>query len=281
MRPLISIFLWIPLVLGIVGSASHSPGKENEDEKATLYTRLVKASGIEAQLKGIPKSLLSVIPADIFPNARTKTRIENLYLKAFGQTDSTSQCLVRSLTANLSEIDVSELLRFYESRVGRKVARLQERSLDPVRLREMREGYRRVTMLEEPRLSLMKRLAENQRRASTNVAWTRALIAGLMAGYTQDDTGGSAAGRDVGKIIEYGTKIALEKSEDMRMLSAANTFESLSNDELSEAVTFFDSEAAAKMQEAIGVCIRAGLFHAAWTLGSCFREGTAPSSRPQ
>lgn len=281
MRSVIRIFLWGLLVMGLVANPSHCRSEGNEDDHAKRCARLLRASGVEGMLKTIPKSLLAVIPADIFPDTRTKTRMESLFLKTVAQSDSPGQCLVRSLSKNLDESAVSELLGFYESRVGRKVARLQEGMLDPGRLREIREGYKRVTLLEEPRLSLMKRLTMNQRLSSTNMEWTRAVVAGLMAGYVKDAPAANAVDSDVRKIIEHGTNIAREKSEEMRMISVANTFESLSNSELSEVAAFFDSDAAVKMRETLGICIKAALFHAAWTLGNCFREGTAPPSRPE
>jgi hypothetical protein len=234
----------------------------------------VKASGIEAQIKSIPKALLAVIPADLFPDVRSKSRVENLYLKKMEQSDSLT-CVLPALQDKIDENTLLVLLGFYESRLGRKVVRLQEGSLDPWRLREIREGYKRLSTLEEPRLSLMKRLTPSQSLSRTNPEWTRTVVAGLLEGYTKADAEENATHFDVDKIIEYSMKIARDKAEEIRLLSAANTFEPLSDSELGEVASFYESEASMRMLETLEGCLKAALFRAAWTFGRCFRETTA------
>jgi hypothetical protein len=281
MTPVKSVFLPTILVCLIMTWPAMCQVKGKEDEQTARYVRLVKASGIEAQIKSIPKALLAVIPADIFPDVRSKSRVENLYWKKIGQGDSLP-CILKALQEKIDENTLRMLLGFYESRLGRKVARLQEGSLDPSRLRGIREGYKRLSTLEEPRLSLVKRLTPGQSLSRTNPEWTRTVVAGLLEGYTKGEIEESTTHHDVDKIIEYGMKIARDKADEMSLLSAVNTFESLSDSELGEVASFYESDASMGMQEAFESCLKTALFDAAWTFGRCFRETTtsAPSGRP-
>ena len=99
------------------------------------------------------------------------------------------------------------MIGFYDSKVGRKIGHLQEASLDPTLLKSIREGRKIASSLEEPRLSLLRRIMKAEGVSDFNGTLLRSVIRGLVDGSPAEGPGlATSSGSGSRKDKYYGKR---------------------------------------------------------------------------
>jgi len=231
----------------------------------------LKASGLKAQIKQIPKALLASLPADAFVDAKTKNRVERLF---YGKVDADewTTFVADELAKGVDAVALDELIRFYSSRVGRKLGAIQEGALNPWNMQRVREGYTRVAALSDARLALLKELVEAGELERFNVDAVDAVVRGLLEGYVGQSSKLELTKEDTEATFQHSRKIAHSRAGELCLVSLANGLGSLSDQDLADIRSFFQSRACREAQRAYQKALQSILQDAAHALGESLRE---------
>lgn len=249
--------------------------KANDSDRLAPYVTYLKVSGLQAQIKLIPKTLFSSLPADFFGDAKTKSKIERAF---YTRTDSESwMIVVASEIANAVDAsDIDELIVFYSTKLGRKLATAQEGALNTWTLQQTRQGYTRVSILTEDRLALLKGLAEKLDLESFNVEAVDAVVQGVFEGYI-GQLGKLETTRDHYTLEAFrkSKKIAQARTREICLVSLANSLSPLTNQELGNLSSFLESPMSHEARSAYRKALVNVLRNAAQALGKTMREASA------
>jgi len=228
-------------------------GPARADETDMAIDRALRLSGAAQQVGMIGRSILAAIPADAFPDGRTKRRADSL-LKKWTRTDSLIPLIRDAIRTNLKREKLEQVLGFYESRLGRKVGRLAERALDPSVMKQVRVGRGIVARLSESRRSILQRIIKAEGVAEFNAGLLQSVIQGLMIGYV--DTRGETA-RRMDEIrrkletVESKIRLGKDRTEQIALAAFAHTFKSLKDEELEKLARYQESDAASWFREGV------------------------------
>lgn len=251
------------MITSIVFAAPQAGGQDPD----VLISRALKISGINAQVRALDQTVLSLLPADTFPDSRTRDRVAKSLTKAID--DEALLALVHnSVKENFRQESLDEVLEFYHSRLGQKVGRLQSTALDPSVLRGIREGRRAVVMLEGARLEALKRIMRSGRVIESNPELLRSFVWGFVEGFSaQAENQSGMLPLDLA-AIGNASAFSAERTEDVAMLALANTFQSLSDKEMEQLAAYQESEAAVWFHTAVVKGMAAALYQTARALGT-------------
>jgi hypothetical protein len=235
------------------------------DEVDVLVDKILKLSGVSAQIEMLPGALFSSIPGDAFPDGKAREEAEAVLKKAVGKDE-----LYATVRAALKEVFSGEhpakVAAFYESRVGKKVGRLQAGALSGGLLQSIREGRKSTVSLDENRLNLLKRLIRAENVAESNSRLASSVIRGLLEG---------SSGQPL-----YQTEKELEKEirsdnirvEETALVAFAQTFRSLDDKELLELAVFADTDSAAWFRNGVNRGLDRAAYAAAKALGKALEK---------
>ncbi|MGC8907025.1 MAG: hypothetical protein ACP5M0_06235 [Desulfomonilaceae bacterium] len=242
-----------------------------EPPNLALSMTFLKASGLKAQIKQIPKALLVSLPADAFVDAKTKNRVERLF---YGKADADewTTFVAGELAKEVDAAVLDELIRFYSSRVGRKLGAVNEGALNPWNIQRVREGYTRVPALSDTRLVLLKELVETSGLERFNADAVDAVVRGLLEGYAGQSSKLELTKEDTEATFQHSRKIARGRTGELCLVSLANSLSPLSDQDLAAIRSFFQSHACREVQRAYQNALQSILRDAAYTLGESLRE---------
>ena len=175
-RPLVSIHIITSLILIFI-AALPARGRETDQ----MIDKALKISGISGQLEHLHDTVISSIPDDAFPDRRIKRETGALLKETAGK--EVLLPLVRSAVREDLDVDkLQTVINFYDSKVGRKVGRLQESALDANLIRELRERRSLLATLSESRMATLERIVAAGRLTEANSNLINAIIEGLVEG---------------------------------------------------------------------------------------------------
>ncbi len=231
----------------------------------------LRASGLKAQIRQIPKSLLASLPADTFADAKTKNRVEKLFY-AKVDTDEWTTVVAGELAKAVDAAFIDELIRFYSSRVGRKLAAVNEGALNHWHMQRVREGYSRVAALSDARLALLKALAETTELERFNAEAVDTVVRGLLEGYVGPSNKLELTKADTEETFQHSRKIAGGRTGELCLVSLANSLSPLSDQDLAEVHSFLKSPPYREAQWTYQKALQRILRDAAYALGESLRE---------
>lgn len=241
------------------------------------YIRYLRVSGLKSQIKQIPKALFGSLPADAFADAITKHKVERLFFAKIN-SDEWVSLAVTDIANAVDSKTVEEVIRFYSSPLGRKLATAQEVSLNLWIFQQLRESYTRLSRLSETRLALLKGLAETCDLERFNVEAVDVVVRGLLDGYEGQSGMTGLTREDTEETLQHSNKIALRRTGELCLISLANSLASSSDQDLADISSFLRSDACRQIEKAYRKALRHTLYDAAHALGESMREAAASGS---
>jgi hypothetical protein len=219
-----------------------SPSLAYADETDAIIDKALKSSGIAGQMEMLVESVVSLMPADVLPEGRLKTRVTASVRKA---TDGKAALatLRASVKENFDPDKIQQVVSFYNTKVGQKAGRLLRSALEAESLRQARQGRATLSATDEARLALFKRIIRAENVVEITVRLADAIMRGLIEGSSESSGSGKNLAPEGLKPPEIRTGAWENHIEDLAMLSFAVTLRPLDNRELEELAAFCESDA--------------------------------------
>ena len=253
------------------------------DDTHLLIEKALKASGIAGQLQQLSEGILSAIPDDAFPDKKTRAAAA-AFLKKDANKDVLLSLVHAAVRESLDRNALERVTKFWDSKVGKKVGRAQQASLDASALKRVREGRSLVSSLSDARRALLRRIIAAQQTTEGNARLLKSVIRGLSDG----SSAGSAQAiepkemdRRIG-LIEKEIQADRSSAEEIALISSAHLFRSFDDKELEEIALFEESEPAGRYRDALVRGLDQAVFRCAKALGGySIKPGPAPQDKPQ
>jgi hypothetical protein len=239
-RRLVSIVVSALVISGAVGAG---PARSSESDQ--LIDKSLKNSGMAAQLETLPEIVISCIPDDAIPDKRTRRETVNLIKETAGKEVLLS-AVRAAIKENLDNDKLQAVLKFYDSRIGKKVGRLYETVLDPELIRDLREKRTILAALNENRVATLERIVSAGGFSEANANLLNAVVEGLVEGYTNEVSKTDRPNNETKKQIRIALKEAIvgsNRSREFALVGLARTLQSLDDKELQEFALFCTSDA--------------------------------------
>lgn len=241
-RLIVIVFIYVLLFTLIQMTSA-----QNQDP---LITRVTQISGLRGQLQNMPTAFLMTIPADLFSdnrsrsdfNARVKTEISPEYL---------IQIFEESLSENIDKDQLNQIIKFYESNLGRKVGKIQNDALSTYSIRVVREGRKFATAIDDDRTRILERLIDRLQIYQTNLMY-RKIILRFLGSTGWSEKSKSEDTRDP-KLESVENSLGKD-SDSLRQVALtcfANTYKSLSDPELLSLTEFYETQAGMLFQDRV------------------------------
>jgi len=190
----------------------------------------------------LPTAVLMAVPADVFPDAKTKDAVIAA-LKKSAAKETLVAPLREALRSDYREEMLEKVIAFYDSKTGRKVARIESKGLAPDLLKTIREGRKTAVSLDEKRLNLLLRLIRADKVGETNSLLVTMLVKGLFHGSSMEDNSGKPPALEGFQELPGDSKTEDSRMEEFALVGFAHTFRSLDDKELEELAQFKESDA--------------------------------------
>lgn len=240
--------LALAILLASLVSLSASPSRGADEE--SLIDQALSQSGTTAQVESLPAAVLLAVPGDVFPDTKTREAV-TAAVKKSATADSLVAPLREALRSDFHEESIEKVIAFYDTRTGRKVARIQTRGLAPDLLKTIREGRKTAVSMDEKRLDLLHRLIKADRVGETNSVLVTMLIDGLFHGSATEAGNGKPAAPEGSQEHHAGARTEAPRVEELALVGYAHTFRSLDDKELAELAEFKESEAGIWFQKRV------------------------------
>ena len=256
-------------IIFVVQWPDYCSAEQNQNE---LVSRLMKVSGLSAQIDQIHAAIWAAAPADAFASEAQGNEALRRFRKTF--TTDRLMSLVRDQMLNSFDEDkIESLIKFHENPLGRKLARIQKDSLNSRNLKNMRESRKTAALLEGKRLDLISKIMELDQAAEINTQLAMEFVLAMLNPEALSDTQEiyPEASQDRRK-----TSVALEKSlvDETTILSYANNLKSFDESELAALASFLETPEADWFRKTSGASFR----NAARELGKALAETLASRS---
>jgi hypothetical protein len=252
-----------------------------------LADKALRVSGMAGQLENLGPALISAVPEDLFPNSRFRGNA-NAFVKKTAGKGVLFEIVRSAVCADADQETLEKVIAFYDSRLGRKVRRLNETALEPAMLKNIREGREVLAASNESRLATLRRIIAADHTSETNKALLKAWDQGLLDGYGAVAANTSNDGKTVQqrmKRMDEAIGADERGTEQISLTAYACTYRSLDDKELEELATFRESPSATRFSAAV----RNGLKEAVYKVAKSFAEaitrekassGSGDSGRP-
>jgi hypothetical protein len=232
-----------------------------------LIDKLLNQSGLSEQIEFLPVAVLSAVPEDAFPDQKAKVEIGSLMKKTAGKDRLLS--LVRdALSEDFNREMIEKVLSFYDSKLGRKVGRVQGTALAPALIKAVREGRKTAASMDEARLDLLRRLIKAERVTQSNEKLLQSVVKGLIDGSLVESASRDATSPDGLTGIEREIRFDEARAQDIALVAFAHAFRPLDNKELEELAVHKESEAGTWFEASV----QKGLNRAAYETGKTLGE---------
>ncbi len=229
------------------------PSSAYADEPSDSVEKLLRVSGVTAQLDDLPAAILSATPGDALPSSKLKVEALNAMKKA--GVGEGRKVLASAVRDALTAAELQQALTFYTSRLGRKVAKAQENALDGSTLRNIRESRKMAATVGKSRSTILQRLAENDGTRDTYTRMLAAVVRGILVGsFGSDEDGAAQAAPHLSDSLRMVDKFMGKDStrlDDTRLTAYAYTYRSLDDKELQEFLDFTVTETGRKLSLAV------------------------------
>ncbi|MBI4965186.1 MAG: hypothetical protein HY913_18065 [Desulfomonile tiedjei] len=244
------------------------------DDTGALIDKALNQSGITGQLELLAPTVLSAVPDDAFPDTKTRDAIGALMKKAAGK-DPLLRMVQEALRENFNREMIEQVISFYDSKLGRKVGRLQATALTPALIKTVREGRKTAASMDETRLKLLRRLIKAERVSQYNEQLLQSFVKGLIDGSLGEQGGQDPKSREGLAGIEKGIRFDEARAEEIALVSFAHAFRSLEDKELEQLASYKESQAGTWF----GSSVQKGLDRVAHETGKALGEAAYASRR--
>jgi hypothetical protein len=245
------------------------------DDTDSLIDQALKVSGITGQLDALPKSVLAAVPSDVFPDSRLRNETEALLKKNFSR-DTLLNILHSSIRDGFQQEYLGKVVEFYESSLGKKIARAQENGLDPGLLKNIRESRKMAVSQDEERLELMRRIVAAEDVYGNNQVLVKSVIEGLLSGSDHENAANDDQLHEKIGTIEKGLGFEKGRIEETAITTIAYTFRHLSDKELENLAAFRESEPDRWFRSRIINGLQVATYGLARTLGQALSDIKRP-----
>jgi hypothetical protein len=260
---------YVAVVFLLIITVCSSQSGAQESEADLLINKALKLSGVIGTLEKLGGAILAAIPADAFPDVKMRNEVAAYIKKEAGKEELLSM-VHAAVKENFDKESIEKVISFYDSKVGRKIGRLQDASLDPSLLKGIREGRKIAASLQEPRLHLLERIMKADRVSEVNETLLKSVIRGLIDGSPADGAKPVASTETTKKkvdIMESAIRSIQNRGEDIALVAFAYTFRSVDDKELEELASYQESPQAAWFRSAVQKGFDQAIYKTARSLG--------------
>jgi len=244
------------------------------DDTDALIDKGLNLSGLSGQLELFAPAVISAVPDDAFPDAKAKEEIASLIKKTAGKVRLLT--LVReAVREDFDRQMIEQVITFYDSKLGRKVGRVQGNILTPALLKTVREGRKTAAAMDDTRLNLLRRLIKAERVTQTNEKLLQSFINGMIDGTLGAEESQDRKSREVLEGIEKEIRFDEARAEEIALVAFAHAYRSLDDQELEELAKHKESEAGAWF----GRSLQKGFVRIAYETGKALGEAAQQSRR--
>jgi hypothetical protein len=282
---------YIAVVLLLIITVCSAPSGAQENEADLLINKALKLSGVTGPLERLGGAILAAIPADAFPDAKMRNEVA-AYIKKEASKEELLSIVRNAVREDFDKESIEAVISFYDSRVGRKIGRLQDASLDPALLRGIREGRKIAASLEEPRLNLLRRIMKADRVSEFNDTLLKSVVQGLIDGSPgegADPAKSTEKAKQKANVMESAIRSVQNRGEDIALVAYAYTFRFVDDKELETLVSYKESPQAVWFRNAVQKGFDRAVYKTARSLGEAVRRwrslpshggpASAPSAR--
>ena len=257
-------WLYTGLLFGLVCCALPSYSSNRSEETLTKAFHL---SGFEKQIDSLTPMLLATIPVDMFPDWRTRNKIQVDLEKSLGK-DFVRPIVYQAVLEDYNDSYIHDVVEFYDSKIGRKVGRLNSSALRPEILRNTREAMHVARHLTPSRRKILEHIIVVEKTTESTRRLLKTLVNGLIEGTLRSngDRGNEVMQAQL-KTLEKNVMLAAKRSDQMVLSAFAHTYSVLSEDELSQLAKYCNSEAANWFRERVQKGINRAVFQVGISLG--------------
>jgi hypothetical protein len=279
---------YVVVVFLLIITVCSSQCRAQETEADLLINKALKLSGVTGSLEKLGGAILAAIPADAFPDAKMRNQVAG-YVKKEAGKEQLLPIVCAAVREDFDKESIEKVINFYDSRVGRKIGRLQDASLDSTLLRGIREGRKIAASLQEPRLRLLERIMKADRVSEVNETLLKSVIRGLIDGSAVDGAKTVASTETTKKkvdIMESAIRSVQNRGEDIALVAYAYTFRFVNDKELEELASYKESPQAVWFRNAVQKGFDRAVYKTAKSLGEAvtrWRSASpqgAPASAP-
>ena len=206
-----------------------------------LVTKAIRVSGLRGQIQNFPSAVLATIPADIFPDNRTRLDF-NEKLKDEINPKALLEVVENSFEDGLDTAKLEQVIKFYESNTGRKVGRAQTEALSSNIIKAIREGRRTASSLGDERRQIIERLISIQRVSENNILFRGLIIKSLGSSNIYDPYGNNLKDGTGNKSLEPVRTNESDSLAQTALVCFAYTYRSLNGSDLDSFLEFEESE---------------------------------------
>jgi hypothetical protein len=241
------------------------------DEQGDRIDEALRRSGLSMQLGMLTGTIINAVPNDVFANEEMR-RLAVRHVQKAVDKERLMATVRAAVKLEFEEEALQEVLKFYRSGLGRKVGRLQSRALAPSSMSQIREGRKTVASMNQSRLGVMKHIIRVERVAEANFQLLDHIVDGLADGTLgRSDEDAERIRRQLGALVDR-TRSVNNGAERIALAAFANTYRTLSDNELKELAHFKESHAAGWFRTRVRKGLEEAVYIAAKALGEAIAE---------
>jgi hypothetical protein len=206
-----------------------------------LVAKVIRVSGFRGQIQNFSSAILSTIPADIFPDNRTRVDFTEKF-----KDEISSKALLEvaenSFEEQLDREKLDQVVKFYESSTGRKLGRAQTEALSSHMIKAIREGGRTASSLDDERRKIIERLISIQKVSENNILFRGLIVKSLDTANLYDPLESNLEDQTKNKSLQPSRANEADSLAQTALVCFAYTYRSLNSSDLESFLEFEESE---------------------------------------
>ncbi len=232
-----------------------------------LSDKALTVSGIYGQINDLGHAILAAIPTDALPTAQSRADAAAMIKKAASKSDL-EKTLRKAVDEKVNSTMLGIVIGFYDSKLGRKIAKIHEAALDPTTLKNIRESRKLLASLDQDRLTILRQMVSSEGQLDTTNNLLKTVVRGFVEGSlsaSQDDRALTAKLIETLKIVDKFMKGS--RVEETALMSYAYNYRNLSDKELEDLAAFYAGAPSKTFSKAVQSGIDSAVFQVSKSLG--------------
>jgi len=263
------------VALGLCSLSLTSPA--GGDDVGRLIDEALALSGLAKQLDMLTGTMVAAVPDEAFSSEKARKEVDRFVDKAASEKALASK-IRDTIRLDFDRDALNKVVDFYQSRVGRKVGRLQGKALIPSSIQDVREGRNIVTSLSESRTATIKRIIGAQQVYQANFQLLDQMVNGLADGFLSRGHADAERIRDRLKNLVEKARSADEHTGRLAMVAYARTLRDLDDKELEDFAKFNESEPAEWFRNRVQRGLEEAVYMSAKALGQAITKSERPAT---
>jgi hypothetical protein len=236
-----------------------------------LVAKVIRVSGLRGQIQNFSSAILSTIPADIFPDNRTRFDFTEK-LKDEINPKALVEVAENSFEEQPDSEKLDQVVKFYESNTGRKVGKAQTEALSSHIIKAIREGGRTASSLDDERRQILERLISIQGVFENNILFRGLIIKSLDSANLYDPYGSSLENETKKKSFQPSRAKEADSLSQTALVCFAYTYRSLNSSDLDSFVKFEESQAGQWFNSKVSKVFQQFVVIAVGSLDKCMKN---------